>query len=403
MSVRIAYLVDQYPKISHSFIRREILALEGQGFEVLRIALRGWGDELVDAKDLAERGRTRYVLREGAAKLLWAVMRTMLRAPRRFLVALVLAIRMGRRADRSLPYHLAYFAEACLILRWLRSFGATHVHAHFCTNPTEVAMLARELGGPPFSFTVHGTEFFDNVKLIGIREKVHRAAFVVATSFFGRGQIYRWTDRFTWSKANVIHCGLEREFYSIAHRSVPSVLSVVCVGRLSPEKGQLLLLEAVHRLARKGLRLGLVLAGDGDDRPEIERLVAAYELTSQVRVTGWVSSERVREEILAARALIVPSLAEGLPVVIMEAMALGRPVLATFVGGIPELVRPAENGWLFPAGSVDAMVAALEECAATSVATLQAMGEAGHRRIVERYSVDKEAAKLAVLFKASFP
>src|SRR4030067_1797141 len=147
MSSRIAYVINQYPKVSHTFIRREILALERQGFDILRIALRGWDAELVDEEDRHERTHTRYVLQEGFYALLWAVFRTLLKAPKRLFSALVLAIRMSRGAERTLPYHLVYLAEACRILPWLKSFGATHVHAHFSTNSTEVVMLANALGG----------------------------------------------------------------------------------------------------------------------------------------------------------------------------------------------------------------------------------------------------------------
>jgi glycosyltransferase involved in cell wall biosynthesis len=165
----------------------------------------------------------------------------------------------------------------------------------------------------------------------------------------------------------------------------------------------LLLIEALALLQKKGLMLDLVLAGDGEMRAELERLIAQRQLQDQVRITGWISSDQVRAEILAARALVLPSFAEGLPVVIMEAMALRRPVLTTYVAGIPELVLPGMdgNGWLFPAGDVDALAAALEAFLATPLSTLETMGEAGHRRVLERHAIDVEAAKLARLFQAS--
>ena len=160
----------------------------------------------------------------------------------------------------------------------------------------------------------------------------------------------------------------------------------------------MLLLDAVSNLARKGINLELVLAGDGDMRAELEALIIRHNLESMVRITGWISSDQVREEILAARALVLPSFAEGLPVVIMEALALRRPVLTTYVAGIPELVRPGKEGWLFPAGDVEALVATLEEFLATPAELLEAMAEAGHQRVLERHSVDIEAGKLAQLF-----
>jgi len=398
MPPRIAYFINQYPKVSHSFIRREILALERRGFAVQRIALRGWDGELVDAEDQQERERTRYVLQGGLFALPRAVLWMMLISPARFLAALGLAIRMGWRAERPLPYHLVYLAEACRMLPWLKSYGATHVHAHFGTNSAEVAMLARALGGPPYSFTAHGPEEFDKPQFMGLGEKIRRSAFVVAISSFGRSQLHRWVEHEHWAKIHVVHCGLEPAFHDVVPVPPPAQPRLICVGRLCEQKGQLLLVEAAHRLAGRGIEFELVLAGDGEMRAEVEALIKNFGLSKRVRITGWISGERVRSEILAARCLVLPSFAEGLPVVLMEAMALRRPVLTTYVAGIPELVRPGENGWLVAAGSIDDLATAMEACLSCSSEQLARMGEAAHRRVLERHSIDVEAAKLIALF-----
>lgn len=396
--LRVAYLVNQYPKVSHSFIRREILALEAQGAEVLRIALRGWDAELADEADERERARTRFVLKEGLGALLRACVAMLARRPAAFFRALRLAVRMARGAERSLAYHLAYFAEACRIVPWAEAFGATHLHAHFGTNPAEVAMLSRELGGPPYSFTIHGPEEFDKPEALGLSEKVRRASFVVAISSFGRSQVQRWVAHDQWPKIHVVHCGLERAFLDVPPSVPPEGSRLVCVGRLCEQKGQLLLVEAAQRLAAKGVAFELVLAGDGEMRPHIERLVQGLGLSNRVRITGWISGEAVRREILAARGLVLPSFAEGLPVVIMEAMALGRPVVSTFVAGIPELVRPGQEGWLVPAGSLEALVAAMEALLACPPAELARLGESARRRATERHSMETEGGKLMHLF-----
>ena len=398
--MRIAYFINQYPKVSHSFIRREILALERQGFAVQRIALRGWDAELVDAEDESERSKTHYVLQDGVNGLLMSVLQTLRAQPRRFCSALWLALRMGQHADRAWPYHLMYLAEACRLLPWLQAFGAEHVHAHFGTNSTEVVMLVQALGGPTYSFTVHGPEEFDKPEFIYLGEKILRAAFVAAISSYGRSQLFRWVEHRHWDKVKVVHCGLERAFHDVPAVVMPVVPRLVCVGRLCEQKGQLLLLEAARLLAAQAVEFELVLAGDGEMRAEIETLIADYGLQSQVRITGWISSEQVRAEILAARALVLPSFAEGLPVVIMEAMALRRPVLTTYVAGIPELVRQGENGWLFAAGAVDELTAALADCLAQPAEVLQRMGDAAYQRVLERHDIDTEAAKLAALFRA---
>ncbi len=399
--MRIAYFVNQYPKVSHSFIRREILALERQGLEVQRIALRGWDAELHDPEDHVERGKTRYVLQAGIKGLLAPTLQALRAQPGRFFKALKLALRLGRRADRSWPYHLVYLAEACQVLQWLQASAAEHVHAHFGTNSAEVVMLAQALGGPGYSFTVHGPEEFDKAQALHLGHKASQAAFVVAVSSYGRSQLFRWVDPAHWPKVKVVHCGLERSFHEGRGSLVAHAPRLVCVGRLCEQKGQLLLIEAAHALASTGVDFELVLAGDGEMRGPVEALIARYGLQRQVRITGWIGSAQVRDEILAARALVLPSFAEGLPVVIMEAMALRRPLLSTYVAGIPELLRHGENGWLFPAGCVTALTQAMRECLQQPVTVLQAMGEAAHARVLQRHDIDHEAAKLISLFKGA--
>ena len=397
--LQLAYFVNQYPKVSHSFIRREILALERQGFQVLRIALRGWDGPLPDEEDRRERQRTRYVLRRGVLGLLAPLLLMLVRRPARLLAALRLAARMSRDSDRPLPYHLIYVMEACRIAFWLADAGVGHLHAHFGTNSAEIAMLVRALGGPPYSFTVHGPDEF--LRPMGLTEKIQRAAFVAAISDFGRSQLFMRSRHTDWPRIKVVHCGLESAFYEDAPIAATDAPRLVCVGRLCEAKGQLLLVDAAARLAARGIPFDLVLAGDGPLRGELEALIQRHGLAARVRITGWIASTEVRRELLAARAMVLPSFAEGLPVVIMEAMALRRPVLSTYVAGIPELVRPGETGWLFPAGSIELLADAMRDCLARSAAELQAMGDAAYERVLARHSVDVEAAKLATLFRES--
>lgn len=399
--MRVAYLVNQYPKVSHTFIRREILALEGLGVQVDRFALRGWQEQVADATDTAEQQRTHYLLQRGLLALVLALLRVLLSRPRAFASALVLALRMARGSARGWPYHLAYLAEACVLLGELSAGGATHLHAHFGTNTAEVAMLTRALGGPPYSFTVHGPEEFDSPQALGLQQKIRGAHSVVAISSFGRSQLWRWADLADWAKVQVVHCGLDAAFFG-GRAEPPSIAArLVCVGRLCEQKGQLLLIEACARLHAEGLRFELVLAGDGDMRPQVEAAIARHGLGTSVHITGWVDSNRVREEIAAARALVLPSFAEGLPVVLMEALAVGRPVLSTYVAGIPELVRDGVEGWMFEAGSVEAAAQAMRRCLEAPAEVLQAMGEAGRARVLQRHDARTEAARLVALWSRS--
>ena len=174
---------------------------------------------------------------------------------------------------------------------------------------------------------------------------------------------------------------------------------LVCIGRLSEQKGQLLLIEAVKSLVGE-LNFQVVLVGDGELRPAIEQLIVQHGLQSTVSITGWLSNEEVFHELSKARALLLPSFAEGLPIVIMEAMAMRRPVISTFVGGIPELVISGEHGWLVPAGDVAALAGAIRNCLGADMDVLTSMGEAAYTRVLEHHDIIKCTAQLASLFES---
>lgn len=396
----LAYLVSQYPKVSHSFIRREILALEKQGWQIFRLSTRGWDLELADPEDISERDRTTFVLREGPFSLAMATLRQMVFSPRRFFPAAALAFRMMRQSYRPFIWHLFYLAEACWIVPELKKRRITHMHAHFVGNNSELAMLVSALAGISYSVTVHGPDEFDKTQWSSLREQLGRAAFLVAISSFARAQVFRMLDYHEWEKVKVVHCGIDASFAELDAVTPSEANRLVCVGRLCEQKGQLFLVKAVSALVQEGRKFELILVGDGEHRCAIEQLIADNNLAGFVTIIGWASASKVKEEILRARALILPSFAEGLPVVLIEAMALGRPVLSTYIAGIPELVLPGKTGWLFPAGSEADMLDAIRACFDTPKGTLTAMGELARARALQRHDVTKETGKLARLFEA---
>jgi len=208
----------------------------------------------------------------------------------------------------------------------------------------------------------------------------------------------RWTPYELWEKVKLVHCGLDQHYLQGDAPSPVLASRLVCVGRLCIEKAQPVLIQAVSRLRDEGVPCDVVLVGDGPIRLEIESQIKRLGLEGVVRITGWATGERVKREIASARALVLPSFAENLPVVIMEAMALSRPVISTYVAGIPELVRPGETGWLVPPGDVEALAEALREALAVPVETIAAMGKAARERVAERHDVMREAVKLKEYF-----
>ena len=400
--LRVAYLISEYPAVSHTFIRREIEALERQGVTVMRIALRGWNAAVVDESDRRERDRTRYVLRSGVLPLVGALLRSVWSRPGPLVRAARLAWRMSRDSERPLLVHLAYLVEACVIREWLARETVTHLHAHFAHNPAEVAMLTSALGGPPYSFTAHGSDIMNRPAQIGLPDTVGRAAFVVTVSSYGRSQVCRWIPHALWERVVVVRCGLERDYGTLGTPSPASgSRRLLCIGRLSAEKGQLLLVEAVAKLALADEHVELTLVGDGAMRPAIQSLIDRHGLNHRIVITGWLDAGGIQAQLREARALVVPSLSEGLPVVIMEAMAMGRPVIAPYLAGIPELVIDGKNGWLFPAGDAAALARAISVCLASRETELDSMAQCARAAVLEKHDVDREAALLASLFAKS--
>ena len=385
---------------STTFVRREIAALEAQGHTVERATLRRFRP-LVDPLDLEEERRTRAILELGPLRILGALLGNVVRRPGRFLTALRLALRAGRKSDRGTLVHLVYLAEACVLRNWLAVSRPDHLHVHFGTNCATVAMLCRELGGPPFSFTVHGPEEFDRAPAISLEDKIARAEFVVAISEFGRSQLMRWCHSRWWPKLRVVRCGLDAGFLRQPFTPIGPAPRLVCVARFSEQKGHLILLEAAAQLRREGRDFELVLVGDGEMRRAIEEAIARHGLEKIVNLTGYATGEQVRARMLASRALLSPSFAEGLPVVIMEALALGRPVISTYVAGIPELVQHGVCGWLVTPGAAEPLAAAMRAALDASPAELEALGREGAARVRQQHDVESTARQLSGLFGAA--
>jgi glycosyltransferase involved in cell wall biosynthesis len=310
---------------------------------------------------------------------------------------------MGWGSPRGLARHLAYLAEACLLLRWVTRMGVQHVHAHFSTNPADVALLCHELGGPPFSFTAHGTADLAPASVDSLPAKIEAAAFAIAVCEYGREQLLQRTPPGHEHKLHVVPCGVDRRFLAADTGKVPAAPRLVCVARLSPEKGIGVLLRAGSLLALEGLDFELTVLGDGPERKPLDALVRTLGLSSRVTFEGWKSGAEVQASILASRALVLASLSEGLPVVIMEALALRRPVIATTVGGIGELVVPGECGWLVPPGDARELAEAMRDALTRPCAELDAMGRRGAQHVCAAHDASAQGRTMARLFLASRP
>jgi colanic acid/amylovoran biosynthesis glycosyltransferase len=399
--MKIAYIINQYPKVSHSFIRREILALEKQGMSVKRYSVRDPGKELVDKRDIEEYQNTTFLLNSKFNVIIEALILGFVKKPISFFKLLIKACQYGIKSEAGIIKHVIYFVEALVLARLLKQEEVQHLHAHFGTNSTTVAMLACKYINIPFSFTVHGPEEFDKPAFISLPEKIKQAAFIVAISSFGRSQLYRLVPNNQWQKIKIVHCGLEPEFFNEYKKTENNTNNIVCIGRLCEQKGQILIVEALNLLKMKNIDFHLTLVGDGEMRADIEEKINQYKLNEQVSITGWMSSDRVKEEILKAKFTILPSFAEGLPVVIMESMSLEVPVLSTFIAGIPELIKHEENGWLVAAGDVTGLATALENALKMDSKQIALLGKKARISAIERHNIDNEALKLSHHFKVA--
>lgn len=391
--LRIAYLTNVYPKTSHTFVRNEIAALARQGVTVTRLTIRAPAEPLVEPADVVDAAQTTVLLPARAWTPAKALLRRAIRNPARMAGAVALIVG-ERRGWPGLVRAIAYLAEACRMLEITEANGIRHVHVHFGTNPATVARLAARLGDLHYSMTVHGPDEFDSPASLLLPAKIADARFVVAVSHYGRAQLMRWSRQSDWPKLHVVRCGVSPTMRAdVGDTAGLRSRTLLCVARLSGQKGIFLLLDAAVALRDRGKDFTLRIVGDGELRDAVAQGIRERALEDHVHLLGACEADVVRAEILAARVLVLPSFAEGLPVVLMEALALGRPVIATAIAGIPELVD-AQTGWLVPAGSLYALVDAMQAALAAAPDMLAEMAATGTARVRRDHDVDVNAAHL---------
>lgn len=391
--MRVGYLMNSYPMTSTTFIRREMESLEALGLEIKRYAVRNWAEKLVDPLDIADQQRTHYLLTNNVMTLFGSFFTVMFSNPIGFLRAFGLWFKVCRNSGSLSVKHFAYLLQATYFYKLCKQDQLQHVHVHFSTNATTVAMLAKQMGGVSYSFTAHGPDEFVDPSTISLHLKVANAAFVVAISNYCRVQLVRFSSYKFWNKIVIVHCGININDFTPNFEFDADNQSFVCVGRICPQKAQLLFPSALARLKNEFPNLKVHLIGDGESRVELEAEIKKYDVSDMVVLHGWKANTEVKEMLAKSRALLLPSFAEGLPVVIMESLALGRPVISTYIAGIPELVD-AECGWMISAGSVENIASAMREALNASPKILSKMGKEGRSRVEIEHNLTIIAPKL---------
>lgn len=394
----IAYLTGEYPRATDTFIQREVTALRELGHPLSTCSIRETGPEhLVGAEQRAEAARTFHVLKsaKNPMHLLKCHWRFLKESPRRYGKALKLALQTNPGGIKSTLYQLFYFAEAAVLGDHLRDQGVTHLHNHIAKSSCSVAMLTSEMTGIPFSFTLHGPDIFFAPDHWRLDKKIEKAKFVACISHFCRSQAMSFSQTKDWDKLHIVHCGVDPSRYSAGADPQAPMADLLFVGRLAAVKGLPVLLNALASLPK----ITLTVVGDGPDRAALEAQSKDLGLSDRVTFLGYQSQTEVAALQTCHRLFVLPSFAEGLPVVLMEAMAAARPVITTRIAGVPELVQDGKSGILVPPGDQAALAKAIQKLCKSN-ALQDKMGQVGRAKVMADFAIDSEVDWLSHLFES---
>jgi glycosyltransferase involved in cell wall biosynthesis len=400
-TVRMAYLISRYPAVSHTFILREMRQLREAGFDIRSASVNPPDRELADMTpdEVEETGSTYYLKRHGLQGALlghlWGW-----RHPRAYWRGLKAGLGFGGWDLKRSLFGLFYFTEALMLARWMEQQGLQHLHVHFATAAANIALILKQMVPMTLSLTVHGPDEFYDVPGQKLIDKIEAADFLVCISRFARSQLMKLSPASAWGKFELCPLGVDVARYN-PQRVVASdrPFTVLCVGRLTPAKGQHVLLEACARLRDCGHALRLVIVGTGPDEASLHASAKALGIQDMVTFTGAQNQEQVRAWYRDSDVFALPSFAEGVPVVLMEAMASGVPCITTRITGIPELIRDGIDGLLVTPSDVQELVerlAALQEDADLR----RELGEAGRSRVAQAYNLPLNVARLGEIFSA---
>lgn len=401
---RIAYVVSRFPKISETFVLFEILALEAQGFRVDLYPLLRSAEVVLhpEARALTERARFQPFI---SRAIVGSNLHFLARRPWRYLRALATVVAGTLGSRNFLLGGLAVFPKAVHAARLMQQEGVEHVHCHFANHPAVAGFVISRLTGIPFSFTAHAFDIYVDRHIL--RSKVREAAFVVTISEYNRRLIVAECGEEAEGKTVVIHCGVDGAVFRPRRDERPAGgLAVACVGTLEQKKGQAVLVEACRMLRRKGIDVTCSIVGEGPERGSLERAIGAAALDGHVTLCGAGTREQVAALLARSDVLVAPSVRlpngkqEGIPVVLMEAMSCGVPVVASELSGIPELVEDGSSGLLVPPGDPAALARALERLYSDR-ALRRRLGIEARRKVRREFDLAANAALLGRRFEVA--
>ncbi len=399
-TLRLGYLVSRYPAISHTFILREVLELRrlGIAIDVASINRLDRPVNQLTEEERTEAARTFYVKQEGIRGALSALFSGVMENSAAYFRAFWFALRLGGRDIRKVLFCLFYFLEAAMVAEWMRSKGLTHLHVHFATPAATVGLIVTKLSPYTLSITVHGPDEFYDVPGYYLQQKIAASRLLCTIGMFARSQLMKISPASDWHKVAVTPLGVDPEvFRPRPFRANPTPFEILCVGRLVPAKGQHILLAAARQLARDNRAIRLRFVGDGPDRASLEDGAREMGIGNIVVFEGAVNQDRIRDLYQTADVFALASFAEGIPVVLMEAMAMQIPCVTTWITGIPELIRDGVDGLLVPPSDEAALASAIARLM-DDERLREKLGAAGRLRVVEKYHLQKNVERLAAVF-----
>ena len=398
---RLAYLVSEYPATSHTFILREVVGLRQRGLDIVTASINADTRPAarLTVEESAERRRTYVIKQHGMAGALGGLLWALTTHPIGLVIGLGAALGRAGSNPRHAFRHLFHWLEAAMVGRWMARQQADHLHVHFATAGASVASLARRMFPISLSMMVHGPDEFSRVNEEHFADKVAMADFVFCISHFARSQTQYHSDPAHWNKLDIVRLGVDTERFQPVQRDESAPLRLLCVGRLTPAKGQQLLLDAVARLRRDGHAIQLHIVGDGPDRDVLQARCQQLGIEPAVVFHGALNHDEVHALYGQCQAFALPSFAEGIPVVLMEAMACGLPCISTRITGIPELIDHDDNGLLAPASSTTALLDLLQRLL-EEPGLASRLGQAARKRVVNAYNLEKNLDRLAGRFTA---
>ena len=400
---RMAYFLSQYPAISHTFFLKEILGLRRLGFEI-EVASVNPPDRTVSELPPveAQEAASTYCLKRTTIWEAICVVVTMIFVyPAVFVRGARVALTMGGWDLVRKIYALFYTVEAFLLGQWMKKRSLRHLHVHFGGSVATVAMVAAEIWKFDYSLTIHGPEEFYEVDYCYLPRKIERAKFIFCISDFCQSQLMKYCDPAHWDKMHVVRLGVDVEEFKPASHEPAQPTQIVCVGRLVPAKGQHILLRAFSLLHAKGHGGRLIFVGSGPDMDSLKREAAGNGMGEHVIFRGALNHEQTRQQLREADIFALASFAEGIPVALMEAMAMAIPCVSTNVAGIPELIRDDVDGFLVPASSVESMASAIESLLVDRDLRAR-LGASARARVMARYNLADNLKVLASTFETCF-